>query len=120
VDWEANVRRSTRARHKPLEYWRGERIILGRAEDGPAPCPVFKGFLTFPKEIPIPLGSHKRKRRGKSIIHPPSSSKKGVDLMPPEAGWDDDTEPLGLTLEYATQNDVKRRTLFESLHSCLN
>ena len=109
ADPEGNLRRSKRVRHKPLEYWRGERMILGRAEDGPAPCPVLKGFLTIPKEIPAPLGSRKRKRRGKSVSRAPSSSKKGVNLIPPEAGWDDDTQPLGLTLGYGTQNDIQRR-----------
>lgn len=31
--WEAGLRRSTRIRMRPLEYWRGERFLYGRVHD---------------------------------------------------------------------------------------
>ncbi|WCJ40664.1 centromere protein C [Euphorbia peplus] len=33
MSWEAGVRRSTRIRSRPLEYWRGERFLYGRIHD---------------------------------------------------------------------------------------
>ena len=34
------IRRGTRKRMKPLEYFRGERVVYGRRESGRFPCPV--------------------------------------------------------------------------------
>ena len=36
----AGVRRGTRKRMKPLEFFRGERVVYGRRESGRFPCPV--------------------------------------------------------------------------------
>ncbi|XP_042411861.1 uncharacterized protein LOC122001270 isoform X1 [Zingiber officinale] len=33
MKWESGVRRSTRIKHRPLEYWRGERFLYGRIHD---------------------------------------------------------------------------------------
>ncbi|KAL5729401.1 hypothetical protein ACHQM5_002364 [Ranunculus cassubicifolius] len=33
TEWKAGVRRSTRMRMKPLEYWKGERLIYGRVHE---------------------------------------------------------------------------------------
>ena len=126
------VRRGTRHRHPPLEYWRGERIILGRSEEGPAVCPVFKGFLEIPKETPEPLGAKRRKgvrRRARSVSQgrgsrPPSSSRKGSEdpepakrsLTPPEEGWDDDTAIDGEVYDFASQAPLHRRASLLSIH----
>lgn len=114
------VRRSTRRRHKPLEYWRGERIILGRSEEGPAPCPVFKGFLEVPKEPSEPLGQKRKKSRGarstSRTSRAPSSRRGSEDpeaaswnAKPPEDGWDDDTPVEGKVVDFETQEEQRRR-----------
>ncbi|XP_074578230.1 uncharacterized protein LOC141834774 isoform X1 [Curcuma longa] len=33
MKWESGVRRSTRIKYRPLEYWRGERFLYGRIHD---------------------------------------------------------------------------------------
>jgi len=115
------VRRSTRHRHKPLEYWRGERIILGRSEDGPALCPVLKGFLEIPKEAPDALGvKRKRSRTTRSTSRGPraTSSQRNtenpenvvVESKNPEDGWDDDTPVDGDVVDFVTQQELHRRT----------
>ncbi|KAF9515077.1 hypothetical protein BS47DRAFT_1449428 [Hydnum rufescens UP504] len=90
---EGNVRRGTRVRIKPLEYWRGERVILGRAEDGPA-------HVLNPQALG---GSHKRKR---------GTSSRRQNLLPPESGWDENTQPLGLAVKWGTQDEEERRMVY--------
>lgn len=41
TQWESGVRRSTRIRCRPLEYWKGERLLYGR---------IHKSELTFQRE----------------------------------------------------------------------
>ncbi|WOL10798.1 hypothetical protein Cni_G19557 [Canna indica] len=33
MEWKSGLRRSTRIKHRPLEYWRGERLLYGRIHD---------------------------------------------------------------------------------------
>lgn len=33
TSWESGVRRSTRIRSRPLEYWKGERFLYGRVHE---------------------------------------------------------------------------------------
>jgi len=125
------VRRSTRRRHKPLEYWRGERIILGRSEDGPALCPVFKGFLEIPKEVPDALGvKQKRNRTTRSTSRGPRATSSQcntenpenvvVESKNPEDGWDDDTPVDGDVMDFVTQQELHRRTCaFPQRSGCL-
>lgn len=127
------VRRSTRHRHAPLEYWRGERVILGRSEEGPALCPVFKGFLEIPKEEPQPLGVKHRKARRASRARSNSSkprSKRGGSAAPeiamdefgkpisPEDGMDDDTTIEGEVFDFVTQLPATRRTFLFKILCC--
>ena len=52
------IRRGTRKRMKPLEYFRGERVVYGRRESGRFPCPV--DVITLPDE---PTPPHFRRMR---------------------------------------------------------
>lgn len=115
------VRRSTRQRHAPLEYWRGERVLLGRSEEGPAPCPVFKGFVEIPIEVPEPLGGKKRRRTGRSASRgasrAPSSRRETSTApgsvqyggVPPEDGLDDDTAVDGTVKDWISGQPLRRR-----------
>ncbi|KAF8344155.1 Mif2/CENP-C like-domain-containing protein [Cantharellus anzutake] len=113
---EDGLRRGTRRRFRPLEYWRGERLILGRSENGPAPCPVVKTLYELPPEFHEPLGvaGRKRKRHGRSQSGsrpPPSKDRVDSphDLVPPEEGWDADTPLQGPTLDFDTGAEITRR-----------
>nr|CAD1832839.1 unnamed protein product [Ananas comosus var. bracteatus] len=42
--WKSGVRRSTRVRSRPLEYWRGERFLYGRIHNSLATVIGIKSF----------------------------------------------------------------------------
>ncbi|CAO3567106.1 unnamed protein product [Mortierella alpina] len=82
------VRRSNRVTFKPLEYWRNERVILGRSDNTPQPVPVIKGVVRAPPPEPIIARGIKRTRgtaqtltlsRVKATTRPQKSQTGGVD-----------------------------------------
>lgn len=108
-------------------------MLLGRSEEGPAPCPVFKGFLELPKEVPEPLGARKHRRTGRSGSRggsrAPSSRRDtstapgsgsgsaGYGGIPPEDGLDDDTAVDGTVKDWISGQPIRRRKLsFSGLH----
>ncbi|KAJ9109760.1 hypothetical protein QFC19_001990 [Naganishia cerealis] len=121
--------RTARERHKPLDWWRGERPVIKRqivnGEVGPAF--ITAEWLTIPEEKAIPLAA-KRKggaRRARSGTAEPlpkkgrgKQRKQGSDDEDeePEAddvtGWDEGTEPGGMVMDYSTGQEVMRRKLF--------
>lgn len=46
---EGEVRRSSRMRYRPLEYWRNERVVFGRRKSGPFPVPVIQEIVRVPE-----------------------------------------------------------------------
>jgi centromere protein C len=107
-------------------------MILGRSEEGPALCPVFKGFLEIPKEVPDPLGTKQRKRSrtARSASRGPraTSSRRSTEepenvpaeSQNPEAGWDDDTPVDGDVMDFVTQQELHRRMCtFSQLTGCV-
>ncbi|KAG0202887.1 hypothetical protein BGX28_004732 [Mortierella sp. GBA30] len=63
---ETGVRRSQRTKIAPLEFWKNERVVLGRNEDVPVSVPVIKGVLrAAPQEAQHPP-NRKRRRAGSS------------------------------------------------------
>ncbi|KAF8979940.1 hypothetical protein BGZ46_004822 [Entomortierella lignicola] len=57
---ESNVRRSRRAKFKPLEYWKNEKVVLGRSDNTPVPLPVVKAVIrAVPPELSRPLTKRK-------------------------------------------------------------
>lgn len=113
----SGLRRSTRTIIPPLEYWRLEKVVWGRAEEGSAPLPVLKDIIRYPKEIPQPLGiaGKKRKRRAvsRALSRAPSSMRRDdeelMELGPPEAGWDEKTVAQGTVVDYKTREEIDRR-----------
>lgn len=113
---DEGLRRSTRRRFRPLEYWRGEKLIFGRSENGPAPCPIVKALYELPPETHETLGvsgrKRKRRARSQSASHPPSSKRRiedTNDLVAPEEGWDAETPLHGPTVDYDAGEEVVRR-----------
>lgn len=106
---------------KPLEYWRNEKVIYGRSDEGVEHVPIMKGVIRYPQEPPEPLGSvasRKRKRNARSQSRAASQSapreplsvkREDADLNPPELGWDQDTEAMGTVIDFSTQEEVDRR-----------
>lgn len=54
--------------------------------------------------------------RGKSESRGEGVGEGGEGLMwNPEEGWDDDTDPTGIVLDYITREEVSRRAFSSSL-----
>ncbi|TCD64256.1 hypothetical protein EIP91_004325 [Steccherinum ochraceum] len=107
------VRRGTRTRYAPLDWWRLEKVVYGRRESGPCLVPNIKEIHRVPKEEVVPLGSKRRKRmksRGKSATR----SVEPEEIVPynPEEGWDDDTPDRGMVIDYETELEQDKRVAF--------
>ncbi|BGP13860.1 mitotic fidelity of chromosome transmission-related protein [Rhodosporidiobolus nylandii] len=106
------VRRSTRQRIEPLEYWRNERVIYKRRSSGVG----MNAIVRVPKEEPAPLtkagkkkGAHSK--RGSSA-KPSSRSYAVKDEHPDEEGCDDMTDPDGLVWSWEGDAEISRRVAF--------
>ncbi|GAA5859279.1 hypothetical protein JCM1840_003831 [Sporobolomyces johnsonii] len=99
------VRRSTRQRLEPLEYWRNERVIYKRRSSGVGMSEVVR----IPKVEPAPLAAKKSgsKKRG-------SSQRDGTvkNEAPEEEGCDDMTDPDGLVWSWEGNAETTRRIAF--------
>lgn len=115
------VRKSAREHYKPLEWWRGEKLVYGRtrgqsATNGLVLVPPIREIVRIPKEEPMPLGA-KRKRgaRGRSKSKAADDAEVKYVEMPetnPEEGWDDETDPQCVVLDFPSREEVMRRMQF--------
>lgn len=104
------VRRSKRMRYSPLAWWRLEKVVYGRRENGASYVPSIKEIHRIPQIKPEPLGKKKRGgQRGKSrTVDEPEAQQ--VIVYDPEGGWDDETDPYCNVLEYGEDGkEVTRR-----------
>ncbi|KAJ6501590.1 Mif2/CENP-C like-domain-containing protein [Mycena vitilis] len=113
------VRRSQRMTYTPLDYWRGEKVEYGPREPGHKRLvPHIAQIIRIPKEPPAPRPGIKRKRgRARTKTTPDVVEREvivEVDASNPEAGWDDDTNPTAIVLDYRTGDNVTRRVAFTS------
>ncbi|CAE7170056.1 unnamed protein product [Rhizoctonia solani] len=117
-----NVRRSQRERFSPLEWWRGEKFVYGRSPDpdeGPLVVPLIKAIERPPKPPTAPLVKKGRKG-GRKVRVKKEEEQEEVDLgdgvfgapRTQEDGMDEDTEELGVVMDYATGKEVERRIAF--------
>lgn len=96
-----------RTRYKPLEWWRCEKVVYGRRDSGTSMVPVIKDIIRLPKDIPEPLARrHGRKPRSQSKTLP--DEENNIVVANPEEGWDDQTDPHGIVLDYVTSSEVRR------------
>ncbi|KAI5116067.1 hypothetical protein M0805_005580 [Coniferiporia weirii] len=114
------VRRGTRTRYKPLEWWRCEKVVYGRRDSGVSMVPVIKDIIRLPKEIPEPLAhSGRRSSKPRSRSKPYGDAEENEEgeggemiAFNPEEGWDDLMDPHGVVLDYQTGQEVQRRLAF--------
>ena len=110
------VRRSSRRREKPVDYWRNERVIYSRRRSGAGIADVVR----LPKEPP-------RTRKKSATPAPASGSSAGgarkrikredsmddrADDDDPDAGIDDLTEPDGTVWSWEADGEIQRRIAF--------
>ncbi|TEB18934.1 hypothetical protein FA13DRAFT_1744891 [Coprinellus micaceus] len=117
-DYPPGVRRSRREHIKPLEYWRGERVVYGRPDFSQVdpvkvlPIPQIREIIRIPKEPAVPLGKRKRghsQRARSKTAEPGGPHSKNNVRFNPEDGWDDETPSNATVLDYRTGNEVERR-----------
>ncbi|KAJ6574672.1 hypothetical protein B0H19DRAFT_1125199 [Mycena capillaripes] len=112
------VRRSQRKFYPPLEFWRGEKVTYApRDPSHKRLCPHIQDIVRIPKEPPAPRrAGSKRKRGGTRAQTTPEVVEREViveiDASNPEAGWDDDSNPTAVVLDYRTGDTVTRRVAF--------
>ena len=107
------VRRSQREHYRPLEYWRGEKLVYGRtSHSGPILVPQIKEIIRIPKEVAVPLGT--KRKRGSTRARSQSKAVEGVippalPVVDPEEGWDDNTDPKCTVIHFTSKEEVERR-----------
>ncbi|KZT23972.1 hypothetical protein NEOLEDRAFT_1068473 [Neolentinus lepideus HHB14362 ss-1] len=110
------VRRSRRVRYGPLDWWRLEKVVYGRRENGVTYVPHIKEIIRLPKEPVQLLGAAGRKARKRRTSRAKSGTAdpepEEVPNPNPEEGWDDQTEPKGTTVDYVTKQEVERRIAY--------
>ncbi|CAE6437432.1 unnamed protein product [Rhizoctonia solani] len=118
-----NVRRSQRERFSPLEWWRGEKFVYGRSpdpEEGPLLVPLIKAIERPPKPPTVALTKKGHKKGGRRVKVKKEEEQEEVELgggvfgapRTEEDGMDEETEELGIVMDYATGREVERRIAF--------
>ncbi|ORY72568.1 Mif2/CENP-C like-domain-containing protein [Leucosporidium creatinivorum] len=106
---EEGVRRSSRQRLQPLEYWRNERVVYKRRQSGIA----IEEVVRIPKPPAESLASKKKNGGGGG---PRSGSTKvrvkSEPAPPEEEGVDDATDPDGIVWSWEGNAEVSRRIAF--------
>ncbi|TFK46651.1 hypothetical protein OE88DRAFT_1707180 [Heliocybe sulcata] len=111
------VRRSRRVRYGPLDWWRCEKVVYGRRENGVTFVPHIKEIIRLPKEPVKLLGAAGRKggKRRAASRAKSGTAEPELEEVPnpnPEEGWDDQTDPKGMIVDYITRQEVERRVAF--------
>lgn len=105
------LRRSKRRRYSPLAWWRLEKVVYGRRENGQSLVPSIKEIHRIAQMPAKPLGARRRRRgqsRKKSRTVEPEAQQ--VLVYNPEEGWDEKTDSRCLVREYGDEDkEVERR-----------
>ncbi|TFK23463.1 hypothetical protein FA15DRAFT_670483 [Coprinopsis marcescibilis] len=108
-DSREGVRRSSRAHHAPLEWWRGERYVYGKPEyNQTVLVPHIREIVRIPKEEPLHLANKRKRGRSRSRTVQPQAVQQDA-AGDPEDGWDDATVPNAKVLDYRTSAEVDKR-----------
>ena len=107
---------------KPLKWWMGERVVYGRRETGVTMVPVIKDVIRIPEEDPGPLhkksgGRSKPRSRSKSAAPKANDDEEDLQGVNPEEGWDDNTDPVGVVLDFVGGKEIQRR-MFRFIIEC--
>lgn len=85
--------------------------MYGRRDSGVSMVPVIKDIIRVPKEPPQLLshrhkaGKKRARSRSKALE---DEENEEVMVYNPEEGWDDNTDPHGVVLDYVTHEEVRR------------
>jgi hypothetical protein len=99
------VRRSSRQRLQPLEYWRNERVVYKRRQSGIA----IEEVVRIPKAPAEPLAGKKKGGGGGPRSASAKVRVKSEQAPPEEEGVDDATDPDGIVWSWEGNAEVSRR-----------
>ncbi|PVF96061.1 hypothetical protein CPB86DRAFT_762800 [Serendipita vermifera] len=118
-DDEGAPRRSRRAKIAPVKFWLGERLEYDTYKPGSrTQVPTILGVRRVPEPPHTSLSQRRRRRaqhkarsRSRKLeSEEPQSRQQSV--VPLETGWDDDTEPMGLVVDYETNDEIEKLIAF--------
>ncbi|KAF9278277.1 hypothetical protein BGZ68_008668 [Mortierella alpina] len=120
---ETGVRRSHRTKIAPLEFWKNERVVLGRNDDASVSVPVIKGILRAAPQEPQPLSTKKRRRVGtngsagtkKSAAPRTRRTARKTDYDDESDGYDEDLEKDRAALELQGAREETDRLTAETI-----
>lgn len=103
----------------------GERVVYGRRETGVTMVPVIKDVIRIPEEDPGPLhkksgGRSKPRSRSKSAAPKANDDEEDMQGLNPEEGWDDNTDPVGVVLDFVSGKEIQRRMFRLAIESTHN
>jgi centromere protein C len=99
-----------------VKFWLGERLEYDTYKPGSrTQVPTILGVRRVPEPVHTSLAQRRRraqkKGRGRSRkLESEEPQSRQESLIPLETGWDDDTEPMGIVLDYETNEEVEKRT----------
>ncbi|KAF8801665.1 hypothetical protein BYT27DRAFT_7173908 [Phlegmacium glaucopus] len=110
------IRKSQREHYRPLEYWRGEKLVYGRTHhSGPILVPQIKEIIRIPKEATVTLGTKRKRgptRRSKALEAAEDVIPPALPVVNPEEGWDDKTKAKCTVIHFTTKEEVERRIVW--------
>ncbi|KAJ7480183.1 Mif2/CENP-C like-domain-containing protein [Mycena galericulata] len=113
------VRRSKRVPIPPLDFWRGEKYVYGpRVAGQKRQVPHIAEIVRIPKEDPVPSRAGVKRKRSRAKSQPAAVVREREVIVEvpvegnPEEGWDDDTNPDAVVLDYPDGQPVTRRVAF--------
>ncbi|KAI0723819.1 Mif2/CENP-C like-domain-containing protein [Cerioporus squamosus] len=107
------LRRSKRRRYSPLAWWRLEKVVYGRRENGQSLVPSIKEIHRIPQMPAEPLGARRRRGQSRKNSRTVEPEAQQVLVYNPEEGWDEKTDSRCLVREYGDEDkEVERRVAF--------
>ena len=86
------IRRSHRTRFKPLDYWRGEKVVYSLDEDHGEPLPHIKEIVHVPSPSPPPPRAKSRSRSRSTSVQPVNDLWRKQKFRPREAVLEEEDE----------------------------
>lgn len=109
---EGVIRRSRRAKIAPVKFWLGEKLEYEAWQAGSdRQVPTILGVRRVPEAPAAPLS--RKKKQGKSKGRSKSRKLETDESRPQsvvrvETGWDDETVPSGIVLDFDTNEEVEK------------
>ncbi|KAJ7785791.1 Mif2/CENP-C like-domain-containing protein, partial [Mycena metata] len=97
----------------PLAFWRGAKHGDAPREPGQKRLiPYIQDIIRIDEEPPAPRRAGSKRKRAPETEIIEREVIVEIDASNPEAGWDDDTSPTAVVLDYHTAANVTRRVAF--------